>query len=289
MSHIIHQDSRERESVATHRLLATMPLRERVFGELGAFSWFIMELRFSTLGLEGDGEIDILGGRLAPTDHAAYRVMYEEEARRLPSAPPQFVDWMATKRYVEEGGIAWPPRTDFLIGVEVKCAYEKDGEIKSKKDSPEKLRDLHKQLRRDLDLGLDYVGLLDILANEPATGDGSDAWWHATSKSFESFQKMRPTLDQRLPSDLPVGHWAWSVGAVIGGDETMRGAGGPRQLREAVHNERTPQRARVDELLAQLLTNLPRPRTWPVLLKDCRNCGALHPFHEFSDYKECTR
>jgi len=43
---------------------------------------------------------------------------------------------MATKRYVEEGGIAWPPRTDFLIGVEVKCAYEKDGEIKAKKDSP---------------------------------------------------------------------------------------------------------------------------------------------------------
>ncbi len=287
MSHIIHQDSKERESVATQRLLATMPLRERVFVDLGPFSWFVMELRFSTLGLQDDGEIDIVGGLLALTDRAAYQAIYEEEASRWPGAHPRVVDWMATKRFVDNGGIAWPPRTDLLVGIEVKCAYEKDGEIKSKKDSPEKLRDLHKQLQRDLDLGLDYVGLLDIIANEPASGDGSDAWWHASNKSFASFQLMRPTLDQRIPGDLPVGHWVWSVGAVHGGDEMMRGAGGPRQLRQLVRNPRTPQRTRVEELLNRLLSTLPRPRTWPVLLKDCRTCGKLHQFHEFSEDK-CT-
>ena len=49
MSYIIDQDSKVRESVAIHRLLATMALRDQLFEGL---SWFIMELQFSTLGLD---------------------------------------------------------------------------------------------------------------------------------------------------------------------------------------------------------------------------------------------
>jgi hypothetical protein len=37
----------------------------------------------------------------------------------------------------------------------------------------------------DLDLGLDHVGLLDMLTSPQLAG--SDAWWRAGSKSFASF------------------------------------------------------------------------------------------------------
>jgi hypothetical protein len=128
---IIDQKSQDRESTATHRLLATLPIREALFSDLGLppLSWFIKELRFSTLGLAVAGEIDVVGGLLAPTDLSAYEALYREEQGKRPLAHPKFLDIMATQRFVQEGGVAWPPRTDFLVGVEVKCAYDKNGRI----------------------------------------------------------------------------------------------------------------------------------------------------------------
>jgi hypothetical protein len=284
--YIIDQESEQREPVATHRLLATMPLREQLFPDLGRFSWYIMELRLSTLGLDEPGEIDIIGSLLAPTNTDAYHTLYQEEARRHPDWEPNAIDCLATKDFVDQGGIAWPPRTDILIGIEVKCAYERDGRIKSAKTSPEKIRKLHEQLRRDLDLGLDFVGLLDIVANQPATGQGSDAWLNAMRTSCTSFDLLQQLLNGRIPQDSPVGHWAWSVGAVADGDETIRGAGGPRLLRRPTRNPHTPKRPRVEQLLATLLATLPRPRTWPVLIKDCKDCKRVHYFQEFADVHE---
>ena len=159
---------------------------------------------------------------------------------------------------------------------------------KSSKASLDKRQDLHKQLQRDLGLGLDYVSLLDIVANEPATGNGSDAWWHATTKSFASLNLLGPLLAGRIPENSPVGHWAWSVGAVTGGDETMRGAGAPILLRQSTQNPHTPQRAQVEALLAQLLGTLPQPHSWPVFIKDCKDCKRVHYFQEFSDvHQDC--
>ena len=290
MSHIIHQDPSERESVAIQRLLATMPLREYMFGGMGTCSWFIMELRFSTLGMDEHGEIDIIGGLLAPADWTAYRSVYDDEAARLPGRPAQFIDMLATRRYFADGGMAWPPRTDFLVGVEVKCEYEHEGVIRARKDSPEKVRGVRKQLQRDLNLGLDYVGYLDIIANQPMTGDHPGAaWWAASGKSFRSFQLSQPFLDERVPENSPIGQWVWSVGAVAGKDERFAGAGAPRLLREPRRNPHTPRRARLEELLAKLLATVPRSTTYPVLLKDCRQCNTLHVFHEIDDITPCTR
>jgi hypothetical protein len=280
MSYIIEQDSSERESVATHRLLATMPLRAQLFHGV---SWFIMELRFSTLGLDEAGEIDIIGGRLTFSDSDAYRSVYTEEAAQWPEAAPGFVEMMATRRFAQDGGLAWPPPMDLLVGVEVKCSYENEGVIKSAKDSRDKLRDLHKQLRRDVALGLDIVSFLDIIANQPATGKDSDAWWNASSKAFATLDAADPILAKRIPAGLPVGHWVWSVGAVAGGHEGIRGAGGPICVRRPSANPHTPKRVRVEELLIQLLSVLPRPRTPLVLLKDCKTCQRIHPFAEGSE------
>lgn len=276
MSYIIEQDGSERESVATHRLLATMPLRAQLFHGL---SWFIMELRFSTLGLDEAGEIDIIGGRLTFSDPDAYRSVYTEEAAQWPDS----VEMMATRRFVQDGGLEWPPPMDLLVGVEVKCSYENEGIIKSAKDSPDKLRDIHKQLRRDVDLGLDIVSLLDIIANQPATGKDSDAWWNASGKAFATLDAAEPILAKRIPAGLPVGHWVWSVGAVAGANEGIRGAGGPTCVRRPSANPHTPKRVRVEELLIQLLGVLPRPRTPLVLLKDCKTCQRIHPFAEGSE------
>jgi hypothetical protein len=90
-------------------------------------------------------------------------------------------------------------------------------------------------------------------------------------------------LSERIPEDSPIGHWAWSVGAVVGGNESMRGAGGPQCLRRPSANRRTAARVRLEALLAERLGALPRPLTNPVLLKDCRRCNTIHPFDEGSE------
>jgi hypothetical protein len=279
LAYIIEQRDEERESVATRRLLEAWPLRTGLFPRLGVgeFSWFIAELRLSTLGLSTDGEIDIIAGRLAPTDLAVYEEYYEKEVLRWPpEAHPDLLDRMATKRFVDDGGIAWPPPTDYLVGVEVKCAYIEDGTIRSAKSSASKVKRIRAQLCRDLELGLDRVALLDILASEPVAGVGSDAWLVAGARARDFLEQMRAVLARRLPENSPVGHWVWSVGAVAVGHETARGAGGPLCLREALPNPRTATRTDIAARLVRLLGDLPQPRVWPVLLTDCRVCGRVH-------------
>jgi hypothetical protein len=76
---------------------------------------------------------------------------------------------------------------------------------------------------------------------------------------------------------LPVGHFAWAIGSVEGGDETIRGASTLAVLSDAKANPFREQRNRVlEERLLQILSNLPRPSTWPFILKDCRSCDRIH-------------
>ena len=60
------------------------------------------------------------------------------QSQRFSGAHPTVLSFMAAKRIADDGGIAWPPNLDYIVGVEVKCAYQQDGIIKADKKSPDR-------------------------------------------------------------------------------------------------------------------------------------------------------
>jgi hypothetical protein len=285
--YIVEQDSQSQESVATRYLVEEPLSRERLLAQLGLseFCWMILELRLEKLVPDISGEIDILAGTLSWRDPAAFAHAVECERTNLPpNSHPSWAVRIAMSKIAISGGIAWPPPVDYLGGIEVKRAYrDTNGKLRAKKGS--KVRDLHKQLKRDLfDLSLDCVALVDIIAHHPATGTGSGAWLAAGELALDSLRAMEPILRERLNKNgvpvhvlLPVGHLAWAIGSVEGGDETIRGASTLAVLSEAKANPFREQRNRVlEERLLQILSNVPTPSTWPFIMKDCRSCDQIH-------------
>ncbi len=102
--------------------------------------------------------------------------------------------------------------------------------------------------------------------------------------SHKSLQATRPTVDKRLPDDSPAGHFVWAGGAVIGGDDGMRGAGAIIQIRQAVRNpaldsnDETVLNNRMVLLkrIPHFLSKLPVPLHFPIIVIDCPKCKTVH-------------
>lgn len=250
----------EREHEAVRRLLELPAIAWQFLEQHGlnpSFYWCILQVRHSRLVEFFEGDVDILVGRLNLND---------------------------------SGGIKWPLSTDYLVGIEAKCAYLDpeakeitEDAIKSKKSSDQEMHKTQRQLKVLLQMGFDKVSLLDIIANPPASGIDSRAWFLALDIAVTSMKEMSPILQKRLPDDSPAGHWVWSIGSVIGGDETMRGAGAPIRLRIAqanpflqISSEVQSRRKKMEYNLSTILTDLPTPCRLPAIFIDCRTCGKIH-------------
>ena len=78
---------------------------------------------------------------------------------------------------------------------------------------------------------------------------------------------MADILKARLPEGSPAGQFVWSVGSVVGGDESMRGAGAPQLLRspalnpafESKDEEVLNNRKALLQNIPKLLAGLPKP------------------------------
>lgn len=187
----------------------------------------------------------------------------------------------------EAGGIKWPPLTDYLIGIEAKCAYLdpnaneiKEDTIKSKKSSKGKVYGIQKQVEKLLSFGFDKVALLDMIANPPASGIDGQAWITALSLATSSKDAMSRILSQRLPNNSLAGHWVWSIGSIIGGDETKRGAGAPIELQKASDNnlntDGKTNREKMEIALNKIFEKLSPLYNFPVIFVDCRTCRTIH-------------
>ena len=140
-------------------------------------------------------------------------------------------------------------------------------------------------------MGFNRFALLDFIANPPVTGNNSQAWleaWYVAQRSvmFErSRGGMSDVLGERLPDNSPSGHWVLSMGAVVGGDESMRGAGSPKKLREARDNPllqnsvTQANRKEMEANLSSILASLSMPRSFPVIFVNCRACGKIHRYN----------
>ena len=282
-----------KESDAIKRLLKLLPITGGLFKSLGLdslFSWYLIEVRTDLhLGLLPT-DIDILAGRLSWSDPGAFRSILAEEIKNEPNAPQSVHRTLTALKLAESGGIKWPPLTDSLIGIEAKCAYLdlnaneiKEDTIKSKKSSKEKVYGIQKQVEKLLSFGFDKAALLDMIANPPASGIDGQAWITALSIATSSKDAMSLILRQRLPNNSTAGHWVWSIGSIIGGDETRRGAGAPIELQKAsenkflyVNTDVKTNREKMEIALNNIFGNISPPYNFPAIFVDCRTCRTIH-------------
>lgn len=203
----------EREHEAIRRLLELIPISSRFFESLGLdplFSWYLIEVRTDLhFGLLPT-DVDILAGRLSWNDPGAFQSILAEEIKSEPNAPQSVHLKIATLKLAESGGIKWPPLTDYLIGIEAKCAYldskaDKDkpteNDIKSKKSSKEAVYKIQNQVKKLLSMGFNKVALLDMIANPPASEIDGQAFVKAANTATASTEAMLPILRQRLPNN----------------------------------------------------------------------------------------
>jgi hypothetical protein len=180
----------EREYEACRRLVQLPFLSERLFGSLGLqpeFSWYLLQIRKELLGTSLLGDVDILAGRLSWSDPDAFEALVAEE--RANAQPERHDSWnykLAALRLARARGISWPPSCDHVVGLEAKCAYWEPcaGGLKSTKSG--KTRKIRRQVESLLEMGLDQVALLDIIANPPVSGPNGGAWISALNVAATS-------------------------------------------------------------------------------------------------------
>lgn len=265
---------------------------ESLWAPLGlpaAFSWYIARLDAQRLVRSCATDIDLLAGTLEWREPDRFWAYVSEEAAAKRDAHPSWHLLFAAWRLAGEGGIQWPPSLSHLVAVEAKCAYlpRNAAEItasavRSKKQSRQKVARLRGQIERLLKMGFDRVALLDIIANPPAYGDGVSAWLAGSGIALRSMDAMAHVLERRLPPESPAGHFVWSPAAVADGDERWQGGGAPfeRQRPNAnpyLSDERvSTSRSQMVGNLLTLLRTIPQPYGFPVPLRWCETCCAIH-------------
>lgn len=289
--YLVDVNSQKREEEAIHRLLKIPFIAEQFFWSLGlnpVFSWYLLRIRQNRIVSSLRGDVDILAGKLSWKDPKEFESLVAAEAKDRPNIHSSWHYDLAARKLAGSGGIKWPPATHYVVGIEAKCSYllphansiSKDT-IKSQKSG--KVRKIRKQIESLLEMGFNKVALLDIIANPPASGPDGQAWLMALNIATTSEDEMSTVFSERLPANSPAGHWVWSIGSVIGGDESMRGAGAPVELRIAqenpflhVNSGIQSRRQEMERNLSAILANLPSPRTLLASFVDCRTCGKIH-------------
>jgi hypothetical protein len=262
--------------------------------------WALIEIDMPDLVPSVKGDVDILVGHISFKDQKQYEAILREQIESRKTARPnaliQFMNLynVAADLVAMNGGIAWPPRTDYLAGIEVKCSrFNKnadpfkasldESDMRSTKSSWQKVEKIRLEVGKLEKLGFDQVALLDLIANPPADGTNLNAWAVASAIADRTERVMERILNNRLPSDSIAGHWVYSLGAVAGGDELMRGSGYPNQYRAPQKNiflvgsDTESRRLMMERSLKSLMEALPIPVGLPALFIKCRKCRSIHP------------
>jgi len=253
--YLVEIDNQEREHEALLRLVENPIYYPYFFAHLGlkpAASWYLLEIREHYFAGAIPSEIDILAGHLE----------------------------------FESGKIDWFKSTNYVIAAEAKLAFFDllEDRIKSQKSSSQKIQQIRSKIEDLNGLGFDKVVLLDMIANPPASGQDGSAWLVALDRARSSIDKMA-VLKGRLSDSTTAGHWVWSIGSVVGGDERMRGAGSPIELKTACANHLIEtdrhiqnRRKEVQRKLSEILSGIPLAENelLPLCFVDCRTCGRIH-------------
>jgi hypothetical protein len=158
------------------------------------------------------GEVDVIAGKLSPSPPIPPGIetggdSSAEGRAFIAAVQRRIVSWPAAAQAVQFD-------VSRLVGIEVKCAYvDASGvpggrypEVKANKCGPGKIADARKQLTRLTTMGLDCVGLLEVIAGPPVSMESIE-------ESIQSFAVATWTVDRQLnsplaelTSELGVGH-----------------------------------------------------------------------------------
>lgn len=259
--------------------------------------WALIEVDMRDLVPSLKGDVDLLVGRIGFKNHERFEGRLKEHLASLNSLPGNtLIQFMAPDNVVAdllagEGELIWPPKPDYLVGLEVKCSRLNTdvnpltapitvADMKSTKGSPQKTRKIRLEVEKLINIGCDRVALLDLIANPPADGINMGAWHSASVVAQKTEDAMQQVLLNRLPADCAAAHWVYSVGAVAGGDETFRGSGLPQQYREAQPTARSgigeTQRTELNESIVDILSRVSPPYFLPAVYMNCRLCKRIH-------------
>jgi len=287
-SYLIDVNGHEREKKVVRRFCATPFMFDELLialGVPGEFHWVILEVPHERLMEDRFGDIDIIAGPLAWNDPAAIGPLITKNRETHPTAPAHLHAYCAAVELAGHGGLMWPPPMDYLVAIEVKCAYfhRDEQEVKSQKASRSNTRNVRMQIEELVEvLPFNRVALLDFIVHPPAAGIDGQAWLNASYIALRSLEQMRPTLQGRLPADSPAGHFVMSWGAVEGGTEAFRGTGTAIELRSTIENPRLAgtatreRRKQMAERLKGVLEEYSKPLSFPVRLR----AAAVHKEQE---------
>lgn len=136
--HLIDVDKQHRESIATLRLLDIPPFVTTLLPQIGIrwpYCWLVVEMDQGKLVERRKGDIDIFAGNLLPADMEHLRRVIAESKASYPDRPDSFHDYWGSHKLAVEGGVAWPPAFEYLVGIEVKTSYFSDGPHATKSSS----------------------------------------------------------------------------------------------------------------------------------------------------------
>lgn len=285
-------ESSQVEHAAIRKLEGLFWILDKFFTSLNLnphYCWFLLEVEMSSLVGSFEGDVDILIGRLHAKDPNDFNAAVAKYSKLSPKAHPSWLDYLAALDIAESGGIEWPPRTDYLVGIETKCLHLdpkakeiSEDTIKSRKSSPKAVRRIRLKIERLIEMGFDRVALLEFIANPPSSGVDSRAWTMASNIAFASEKAGTSIFKDRLPADTVAGHWVCSIGSVGGADETLRGSGGSTEYRMMAENPcitdsaKLRRRQEMEINLRTILGSLPHPRSFPSLFINCKPCKKLH-------------
>ncbi len=108
------------------------------------------------------------------------------------------------------------------------------------------------------------------------------AWSNASMIADKTEKAMAKIFSNRLLPNSIAGHWVYSLGAVAGGNEAVRGAGYPNQYRTpqpnnfATGTDSYNCRQAVAERVTSIFKCMPNPYSLPALYINCRTCRVIH-------------
>jgi hypothetical protein len=246
------------------------------FGIVWRHAWYLVEFPTEALVPGIVGEVDILTGPLEPEDPDQFHEVLHACQKSMPDAPAQFHLNFAAMSLAFEGGLRWPPSVDYLVGAEVKSSYLPMNaqaisldEMKSTKTSQQDVRKIRRSIDKLQKLGLNKVGLFELLATPPADGIGSRPWSIASQVAGKTLEVMGEVFAQRLPEDSPAGHGVVSISGIKGREEFASGSTSFDIVRQPKNNpllndrQIESNRTTLQRNLTSILGDLPRPRGMP--------------------------
>lgn len=256
-------DDREHEGIK--RLISQRFLLENLFSELKLQNsyWAILQLQLHHFDKNEQGDIDILLG-----------------------------NWELNS----DG--TWMPSFNYLVGLEAKCCYysQEENSFKGKSlknNSPKDTQKRTKQLLRLKNLGLNKVGLVDLIAiqsnNDAANGPGQD-WLLAGSNAkhcLDAFNTEILKNPRFVDFNNLFGHWIFSWGSIP--HKTENEAGSPTSQIIKPFSELSLstvgkiKREILEKHLLELLGPFQKQLYFghpPLVFIDCIKCEKLHPYFE---------